>query len=193
MVDKKNSLVTLAILSQGLRMIRPFEAITPKIASSCFIDENADVIGDVEIGENSSVWPMTVIRGDVNFIRIGKNTNIQDGSVLHVSHAGGHNPQGAALIIDDNVTVGHKALLHACTIGRECLIGMGSIIMDKVVVENQVLVGAGSVVPPGKTLKSGYLYLGNPCKQVRKLSDQERDYFLYSAEHYVRLKNRYME
>jgi len=174
-------------------MIRPFESISPQIADSCYIDPNADVIGDVVIGENSSVWPMSVIRGDVNFIRIGQNTNIQDGSVLHVSHAGEYNPQGAALIIGDNVTVGHKAILHACKIWNDCLIGMGAVIMDDVVVENDVMVGAGSLVTPGKTLKSGHLYLGSPCKRVRKLDAREREYLHYSAEHYVRLKNRYMD
>lgn len=193
MVDKKSSLDTLVILSQGLPMIRPFESIKPKIAASCYIDEHADVIGDVEIGENCSVWPMTVIRGDVNFIRIGQNTNIQDGSVLHVNHAGDYNPQGAALVIGDNVTIGHKVMLHACKIGNECLMGMGSIVMDDVIVNNQVMVGAGTLVPPRKNLDSGYLYLGNPCKRVRKLSDEELAYLRYSAEHYVRLKNRYMD
>lgn len=172
-------------------MIRSFEQTTPKIASSCYIDDNADVIGDVEIGENSSVWPMTVIRGDVNFIRIGHNSNIQDGSVLHVSHAGEYNPAGAALHIGNYVTVGHKVILHACTIGNDCLIGMGSIIMDDATVEDQVMVGAGTLVPPGKQLKTGYLYLGNPCKRVRKLSTQELSSLRYSAEHYVRVKNRY--
>jgi carbonic anhydrase/acetyltransferase-like protein (isoleucine patch superfamily) len=174
-------------------MIRPFEAFTPQIADSCYIDQNADVIGNVIIGENSSVWPMSVIRGDVNFIRIGQNTNIQDGSVLHVSHAGGLNPQGAGLIIGDNVTVGHKVVLHACNIWNDCLIGMGAVVMDNVVVENHVMIGAGSIVTPGRKLKSGYLYLGSPCKRIRKLTKEEIEYLSYSAEHYVRLKNRYTD
>lgn len=173
-------------------MIRSFEEIYPKIASSCYIDDNADVIGDVEIGENSSVWPMTVIRGDVNFIRIGHNTNIQDGSVLHVSHAGEYNPDGAALNIGNFVTVGHKVLLHACTIGNDCLIGMGSIILDDAVVEDRVMIGAGTLVASRKLLKSGYLYLGSPCKRIRKLSKRELESLRYSAEHYVRVKNRYL-
>lgn len=135
---------------------------------------------------------MSVIRGDVNVIRIGHHSNVQDGSVFHVSHAGEYNPKGAPLIIGDYVTVGHKVLLHACRVGNDCLIGMGSIVMDNVVVEDQVMVGAGAVVPPGKTLQSGYLYVGNPCKKVRKLSVKELDYLRYSAEHYVRLKNRYI-
>ncbi len=174
-------------------MIRPFGSNTPQIAASCYIDPNADVIGDVIIGENSSVWPQTVIRGDVNYIRIGQSTNIQDGCVLHVSHAGEYNPQGAALIIGDNVTVGHKVVLHACKIGNDCLIGMGAVVMDDVVVENHVMIGAGSVVTPRKILKSGHLYLGSPCKRVRKLEAKELEYLGYSAQHYVRLKNRYID
>lgn len=173
-------------------MIRPFETIMPKIAPSCYIDNHSDVIGDVEMGEDCSVWPMTVIRADVNYIRIGHSSNIQDGSVLHVSHAGEYNPQGAALIIGDYVTVGHKVMLHACNIGNDCLIGMGAIIMDNVIVEDQVIVGAGSLVPPGKTLETGHLYMGSPCKKIRALNSKELEHLRYSAEHYVRLKNRYM-
>lgn len=173
-------------------MIRAFENIKPKIAQSCYIDEHADVIGDVELGEDCSVWPMTVIRGDVNIIRIGHSTNIQDGSIFHVSHAGEHNPQGAALIIGDYVTVGHKVILHACQVGNDCLVGMGAIVMDNAVIEDRVMIGAGALVPAGKTLESGYLYLGSPCKRVRKLSENELEQLRYSAEHYVRLKNRYM-
>lgn len=173
-------------------MIRAFENNLPRIDASCYIDELCEVIGDVEIDADSSVWPMTVIRGDVNSIRIGHHSNIQDGCVLHVSHATDSRPQGSALNIGNHVTVGHKALLHACTIGNDCLIGMGTIIMDDTIVEDQVMVGAGSVVPPGKVLNSGYLYLGSPCKRIRKLSDNELSYLRYSAEHYVRLKNRYL-
>jgi len=173
-------------------MIRSFEDIQPKIASGCYIDENADVIGDVVIDENSSVWPMTVIRGDVNIIRIGHSSNIQDGSVLHVSHAGDYNPQGAELHIGNYVTVGHKVILHACRIGNDCLIGMGSIIMDDAIIEDQVMIGAGTLVPPGKRLHSGFLYLGSPCKKIRALTDSEIASLRYSAEHYVRVKNRYL-
>lgn len=174
-------------------MIRAFESATPQIPDSCFIDPQASIIGDVVLGENCSVWPMTVIRGDVNTIRIGNNSNIQDGSVLHVSHAGEYNPAGAALIIGDYVTVGHKVLLHACQIGNDCLIGMGSIVMDNVIIQDQVMIGAGTVVPPGKTLRSGHLYLGYPCKRIRKLKPTELEFLRYSAEHYVRLMLRYKE
>ncbi len=174
-------------------MIRAFESKLPQIPDSCFIDPQACIIGDVTLGEDCSVWPMTVIRGDVNYISIGKCSNIQDASVLHVSHAGEYNPDGAALIIGDYVTVGHKVLLHACTIGNDCLIGMGSIVMDNAVIEDQVMLGAGSLVAPGKTLQSGYLYLGNPCKQVRKLKPRELEFLRYSAEHYQRLMQRHKQ
>jgi carbonic anhydrase/acetyltransferase-like protein (isoleucine patch superfamily) len=174
-------------------MIRAFESKAPQIPDSCFIDPQASIIGDVTLGEDCSVWPMTVIRGDVNSIRIGNCSNIQDGSVLHVSHAGEFNPDGAALNIGNYVTVGHKVLLHACTIGNDCLIGMGSIVMDNAIVEDQVMIGAGSLVAPGKTLHSGYLYLGNPCKQIRKLKPRELEFLRYSAEHYQRLMQRYKQ
>lgn len=172
-------------------MIRAFDSITPQIPDSCFIDPQATVIGDVFMGEDCSVWPMSVIRADVNRVRIGKCSNIQDGSVLHVSHAGEFNPEGAALTIGDYVTVGHKVILHACQIGNDCLIGMGSIVMDNAIVEDQVMVGAGTLVTAGKTLHSGYLYLGNPCKQIRKLKPRELEFLRYSAEHYHRLMQRY--
>ncbi len=173
-------------------MIREFEGIRPAIGDECFIADSAEIIGDVVIGKHSSVWPMSVLRGDVNRIRIGSHTNIQDGSVLHVSHAGEFNPQGAPLIVGDRVTVGHQVLLHACRIGNECLIGMGSIVMDDCIVEDRVMIGAGSLLPPGKRLESGYLYLGNPCRRLRALSDRELEYLAYSAEHYVQLKNRHL-
>ena len=172
-------------------MIRNYQDISPSIGKGSYIDETAVVIGDVEIGENCSVWPLTVIRGDINKIRIGDNTNIQDGSVLHVTHRGDYNPEGAELHIGSEVTVGHKALLHGCRIGNQCLIGMGSIIADNAVVEDRVIVGSGSLVPPGKTLESGYLYFGNPAEQKRPLSERELEYLAYVADHYVLLKQNY--
>jgi len=170
-------------------MIRSFKGIKPEVADTCYIDETALVIGDVSMGENSSVWPMTVIRGDVNQIKIGANTNIQDACILHVSHKGAYNLKGGALRVGDNVTVGHRVVLHACTIGNSCLIGMGSIVMDDVVIEPHVMLGAGALVTGGKTLESGYLWLGNPVKRVRKLSQKEIEFLDYSAMHYVKLKN----
>lgn len=172
--------------------IRPFKNIMPKIAGSCYVDPAACVIGDVVIDEDSSVWPMVAIRGDVNSIRIGARSNIQDGSVLHVTHKGPLSPQGNALSIGSDVTIGHGAVIHACTIEDECLIGMGSVVLDGAVIEKGAMVGAGSVVSPGKVLAGGYLYLGSPARQVRELNQKEKDFLKYSAMHYVELKNDYM-
>ena len=173
-------------------MIREFEGITPRIGNNVFIDDSAVVIGDVSIGDDSSVWPCTVIRGDVERIRIGAATNIQDNSVLHVTHDGPYSRGGQGLVIGDQVTVGHRVILHACEIGHRCLIGMGAIIMDKAVLEPEVFLAAGTLVSPGKVLESGYLYRGSPARQVRKLTAEERSNLTYSAEHYVRVKNRHM-
>jgi carbonic anhydrase/acetyltransferase-like protein (isoleucine patch superfamily) len=173
--------------------IRSFEGIQPAIGDAVYIDETALVIGDVTIGEHSSIWPMCVVRGDVNKITIGRNTNIQDGSILHVTHSHKGQPGGFGLHLGDNVTVGHKVILHGCVVEDNCLIGMGSTIMDGAVVHSHVLVGAGSLVSPGKVLASGYLYLGSPVKKLRALTDEERAWIDYSASHYQKLKNRYRE
>ena len=165
----------------------------PAIADSAWIHHSANVIGDVTVGDRSSVWCGVVIRGDVNHIEIGANTNIQDNSVLHVSHKTPLDPTGSPLFIGDNVTVGHGVILHGCEIGDACLIGMGSLIMDKVTIEPQVLVGAGSLVPEGKTLLSGHLYLGRPAKLIRPLTSDELAYFQYSADHYAALSAHYVE
>ncbi len=172
--------------------IQPFCNQIPQIADGAYVHHAATVIGDVLIGEHSSVWPGAVIRGDVNFIRIGSNTNIQDLSMLHVSHKSSWDPSGAPLVIGSNVTIGHSVILHGCTIEDETLIGMGSIVMDKAVVQKHVLLAAGSLVPEGKVLESGYLYVGRPAKKVRALTADEMAHFMYSANHYVRLKNQYM-
>ena len=172
-------------------MIREFEGLLPTIGESSYVDDSAVVIGNVVIGDNCSVWPLTAIRGDVNIIRIGNNTNIQDGSVLHVSHASPSNPKGAQLHVGDEVTVGHKVLLHGCRVGNQCLIGMGSIVMDNAIIEDQVMLGSGSLVAPGKRLESGFLYLGSPAKKIRPLTDAEKENLVYSAAHYVSLKQRY--
>jgi len=171
--------------------IRPYQGMTPKLGERVFVDPSAVVLGDVEIGDDSSVWPLVVIRGDMHRIRIGRCSSIQDGSVLHITHAGPYNPDGFPLIIGDHVTVGHQAMLHGCTIGNRVLVGMGAMIMDGAVVENEVIVGAGSLVPPGKTLKSGYLYVGRPAKPQRELTEQERAFFTYTAENYSRLKDKH--
>lgn len=171
--------------------VRPFNKITPVIAKTAFVDDTALVIGDVKIGANSSVWPMSVIRGDVHSIRIGERTNIQDGSICHVTHDGEFSPGGYPLTVGDDVTVGHRVLLHACTVGNLCLIGMSATIMDAAVIEDKVIVGAGSLVPTGKRLESGYLYVGSPVKRVRELNEKELAFLEYSAAHYAKLKDRH--
>lgn len=172
-------------------MIRDFENITPSIDESVYVDVQASVIGDVHIGADSSVWPGTVIRGDVNKIRIGERTNVQDNSTVHVSHDSHYHPGGFATIIGNDVTIGHQVIVHACTIGDRCLVGMGSVIMDGTVVEPDTIVGAGSLVTQNKVLEGGYLWIGRPAKRIRKLTAEEIERISYSAEHYVRLKNRY--
>lgn len=165
--------------------------MTPVIPSSCYVHPSAQIIGEVTLGEDVSVWPGAVIRGDVNYIRIGEGTNIQDLAVLHVSHRSEWDPEGAPLVIGRRVTVGHSVILHGCTIGDECLIGMGSIVMDKAVLKPRVLLGAGSLVPEGKVLESGHLYLGRPAKAIRPLTAEELAYFDYSARHYIALAKSY--
>ena len=172
--------------------IRPFEGQLPELGEGVYIDPDATLIGRVSVGEDSSIWPACVVRGDINTISIGARTNLQDGSVLHVTHDSDYAPGGYALSIGDEVTVGHKAMLHACTIGNRCLIGMSAIVLDGAVIEDNVVLGAGSLVAPRKRLESGYLYLGQPARRVRELSQEELNYLGYSAEHYVRLKNRYL-
>jgi carbonic anhydrase/acetyltransferase-like protein (isoleucine patch superfamily) len=171
--------------------IRNFEAHQPHIAASAFIDETAVVIGDVEIGEDTSIWPMCVVRGDIQHIRIGARTNIQDGTVIHVTHDSRFCPGGQPTLIGDEVTVGHNAMLHACTIEDLSLIGMNAVVMDGAIVRSRVIVGAGSVVSPGKVLDSGFLYMGNPARQVRPLTERELEFLAYSAQNYVRLKDRH--
>lgn len=171
--------------------IAAYQGIAPRLADGVFIHASAQIIGDVAIGARSSIWCGAVIRGDVNHIRIGAESNIQDLSVLHVSHKSAARPEGAPLLIGDRVTVGHRVILHGCEIGDECLIGMGSIVMDDAVLEPQVLLGAGSLVPEGRRLKGGYLYLGSPVRELRPLTAEELAYFAYSAVHYVRLQQQY--
>ena len=162
-----------------------------QLEGECYVAPSATLIGSVVIGHQASIWFNVTIRGDNDVITIGAGSNIQDGSVLHVTHRGEFSPEGAELHIGDRVTVGHKVLLHGCRIGNRCLIGMGSIITDNAIVEDQVMIGSGTLVPPGKVLESGFLYLGNPVQQKRRLSERELEYFDYVAEHYVRLKERY--
>lgn len=165
---------------------------SPKCGEHVFIDPSARVIGQVQLGNDVSVWPMAVIRGDVNSITVGEKSNIQDGAILHVTHDGPYSPGGKPLIIGRGVTIGHQALLHGCTVEDYCLIGMGSMVMDGAHIEHHVMIGAGSLVPPNKHLHTGYLYLGNPIRQIRPLTSEEIEQLEYSSAHYVRLKNHYL-
>lgn len=165
---------------------------SPVLATGAYVHASAQIIGDVHIGQDSSVWCNAVLRGDVHRILIGERSNIQDFAMGHVSHRSTAKPNGAPLTIGNDVTIGHSVILHGCTVGDECLIGMGSIIMDDVVIEPQVMVGAGSLVSPGKVLHSGHLYVGRPALRVRALSGAEITYLKYSAEHYVRVKDNYL-
>lgn len=159
-------------------MLISYQGIKPKVHESCFIANSAELIGNVEIGENTSVWYNCVLRGDENSIKIGKHTNIQDGTVIHIS-------KDFDTIIGDYVTVGHKAIVHACKIGNNVLVGMGAIILDGAEIEDDVLIGAGSIVTPGKKIPSGSLVLGSPAKVVRELSDEEIEHLKQSAVDYV--------
>ena len=172
--------------------IKTHLGITPQIGKKVFIDQSACIIGDVTLSDDCSVWPMAVIRGDMNSITIGERTSIQDGAVLHITHKRPENPEGHPLVIGHDVTVGHKAVLHGCTVCDRSLIGIGAIVLDGAVIEEEVIVAAGCLVPPGKRLKSGFVYKGNPAEVARPITDKERAYFVYTAANYVKLKDEYL-
>jgi len=173
--------------------VRAYDGRQPDLGQRIWIDPAATVIGAVRLGDDVSVWPGVVLRGDVNTIEIGARTNIQDATVGHVTHDGPYTPAGGIpLIVGQDVTVGHAVVLHACTVGDRCLVGMGSLILDGATLEPDVLLGAGSLVSPGKTLASGWLYRGRPAEPVRRLGEDELEMLRYSAAHYVRLKDRYL-
>lgn len=174
-----------------MKNIRSFEDYIPQLADSVFVDESAVVTGNVSIGEDSSIWPCCSVRGDIHSISIGARSNIQDGSILHVTHDSEYAPGGNKLTVGDDVTVGHNVVLHACTVEDLCLIGMGSIVLDGAVVQSGAMVGAGSLVPPNKVLEGGYMWLGSPVKKIRELTDNEKAFLEYSARHYVKLKDRH--
>ncbi|SFU21191.1 Carbonic anhydrase or acetyltransferase, isoleucine patch superfamily [Kosakonia arachidis] len=174
-------------------VLRPYKDLFPKIGLRVMVDSSSVVIGDVRIADDVGIWPLVVIRGDVNYVEIGARSNIQDGSVLHVTHKSSYNPEGNPLIIGEDVTVGHKAMLHGCIIGDRVLVGMGSILLDGAVIEDDVMIGAGSLVPQNKRLESGYLYLGSPVKQIRPLKEAEIEGLKYSAKNYVKWKDEYMD
>ncbi len=174
-----------------MQNIRPFQQLQPAIDPTVWIDPSAVVIGDVEIAAEASIWPLVVVRGDIHSIKIGPRSNIQDGSVVHVTHDSRFNPGGFPVVIGSDVTVGHKVMLHGCSIGDNCLIGMGAIVLDGAVIEPRVILGAGSLVPQGRRLESGHLYLGSPAKKVRALTDQEQQFLDYVAGNYVKLAQQY--
>lgn len=171
--------------------IRHFEDKAPEISALAYVDPEATVIGDVTIAQQSSIWPGAVLRGDIHRIQIGARTSIQDNCVMHVTHAGPFNPDGFSTTVGDDVTVGHRVILHGCCVQDRCLVGMGSIVMDGATIESHVILGAGSVVSPGKTLEGGYLWLGSPAKRVRPLTEKEIEYIPYSANYYAKLGARH--
>ncbi|GDX08207.1 gamma carbonic anhydrase family protein [Buttiauxella sp. A111] len=173
-------------------VLRPFQKTYPEIGQRVMLDDSSVVIGDVRLADDVSIWPLVAIRGDVNYVVIGARSNIQDGSVLHVTHKSSYKPEGNPLVVGEDVTVGHKVMLHGCTIGNRVLVGMGSILLDGVVIEDDVMIGAGSLVPQNKRLASGYLYLGSPVKQIRPLTPEELEGLTYSANNYVRWKDEYL-
>jgi len=169
-------------------MIFPFQDKEPKIDDSCFLAPSADIIGDVEIGKDSSVWFQVVIRGDVNFIRIGERTNVQDGSVLHVTRPNqfeGASKLGNPLLIGNDVTIGHRVVLHGCTIKNRVLVGMGATIMDQAVIDDDSIVAAGALVTQGKVFPPRSLIQGSPAKAVRELTAEELSFLKQSAKNYV--------
>ena len=160
-------------------MLHTFKGIKPTLGKDVFLVDSAEVIGDVVIGEQSSVWFNVVMRGDVNFIRIGARTNIQDGTVIHVTH------ELHPTYVGDDVTIGHNVTLHGCQIGNRCLIGMGAVVMDGVTVADDAMIAAGALVTPGTHVPAGSLFAGSPARFKRDLSSTEIEYLKTSAENYL--------
>ncbi|WP_068547073.1 gamma carbonic anhydrase family protein [Thalassotalea crassostreae] len=172
--------------------LRSYRGITPKLGENVYIDNSSVVIGDITIADDVSIWPLVVVRGDVNSISIGRCSNVQDGSVLHVTRKTERNPDGFPLVIGEQVTIGHKVMLHGCTLGNRILVGMGAIVMDGAVVGDDIIIGAGSLVAPNKVLDAGYLYVGNPATKKRPLTEDELHFLKATNANYVRLKDEYL-
>ncbi|TYK65824.1 gamma carbonic anhydrase family protein [Colwellia echini] len=172
--------------------LRSYKGVTPKIGENSYVDDSAILIGDITLSEDVSIWPLVAARGDVNTINIGARTNVQDGSILHVTRKSKNNPDGYPLIIGEDVTIGHLCMLHGCTLGNRILVGMGAIIMDGAIVQDDVFIGAGTLVPPNKILESGFLYVGNPMKKARPLKESESAFLKQSAINYTELKDDYL-
>ena len=173
--------------------IRSFQNKVPSQGERVFVDPASTVIGEVTLGDDSSVWPGAVVRGDMHRIVIGARTSVQDNAVLHITHDSAFNPGGFPLTLGDDVTVGHQAMLHGCTIGDRVMIGMQTMIMDGAVVESDVMLAAGSLVSPGKRLASGWLYRGRPARAVRELTAKEIEFLPYVAGNYVKLKDQHLD
>jgi carbonic anhydrase/acetyltransferase-like protein (isoleucine patch superfamily) len=172
--------------------LRAYRGRVPKLGARAYVDPAASVIGDVELGDDVSIWPAAVLRGDVERIRVGARSNVQDGAILHVTHDGPYTPGGLPCIVGTDVTIGHGAVIHACTIDDCCLIGMHATVLDGAVVRRHAFVGAGALIAPGKVVGEGELWIGNPARCTRRLSDTEIDALRYSARHYVELKDDYL-
>ncbi|HEY0179389.1 MAG TPA: gamma carbonic anhydrase family protein [Dokdonella sp.] len=173
--------------------IRTFQGFTPAVSPLAYVDPAAQVIGQVSIADDASIWPGAIVRGDAHAIRIGARTNVQDGAQLHVTHDAQYTLGGFALTIGDDVTIGHGAVLHGCSVQQACLIGINATILDGVLVKKHGIVGAGAVVTHGKIVGEGELWLGNPARCVRMLSSEEIQQIYYAAKQFVRLKSHYRE
>lgn len=172
--------------------LRSYKGMTPTLGERVYVDRAATIIGDVTLGDDVSIWPGAVLRGDVHHIRVGARSNVQDGTIVHVTHDGPYSPGGFPTIIGEDVTIGHGAVIHACTIGDFCLIGMHATVLDGAIIKNYGFVGAGSLVAPGKVVGERELWLGNPATFVRLLSDRQIEQLRYSASHYVDVKDEYL-
>jgi carbonic anhydrase/acetyltransferase-like protein (isoleucine patch superfamily) len=175
--------MTTSRLHRGL--IRPVRGHTPRVDPSAFVADTATVIGDVEIGARSSIWFGAVLRGDVFHIRVGEDTSIQDNSVLHVTH------DRHATLVGSKVTIGHSVTLHGCTVGDQCIIGMGAIVLDQATIGDRCIVGAGALVTPGSKIPPGHLAVGSPARPKRALTEDELVWLEASALHYVELVHAY--